>query len=119
MLHADSGALRQVIHNILKNAVEAAESDDAPHIDIDSRTDGESGILTVCNNGKSFSKDMLRHAFDPYVTDKPTGTGLGLPVVKKIIEEHSGRIQLSNRDSDNGACVRITLPLLVNNDAKQ
>ncbi|MCP2041466.1 PAS domain S-box-containing protein [Neisseria sp. HSC-16F19] len=118
MLNADSGALRQVIHNILKNAVEAAESDAAPHIDMNSCTDGENGILTVCNNGKSFSKDMLRHAFDPYVTDKPTGTGLGLPVVKKIIEEHGGRIQLSNRD-DGGACVRMTLPLLVNKDAKQ
>lgn len=118
LIEADSGAMRQVIHNILKNAVEAAEGEAAPQIEIDSHTAQENGILTVCNNGKSFSKDMLRHAFDPYVTDKPTGTGLGLPVVKKIIEEHGGRIQLGNRDS-GGACVRMTLPLLVNNNAKQ
>ena len=75
-------------------------------------------VLTVSNNGKGFSKDMLLHAFDPYVTDKPSGTGLGLPVVKKIIEEHGGRIQLANNEA-GGACVKITLPLLVRNDAKQ
>ena len=50
--------------------------------------DGAEAVLTVCNNGKGFSKEMLHNAFEPYVTDKPTGTGLGLPVVKKIIEEH-------------------------------
>ncbi len=43
-------------------------------------------MLTASNIGKAFSQDILHHAFEPYVTDKPTGTGLGLPVVKKIIE---------------------------------
>ena len=61
---------------------------------------------------------MLLHAFDPYVTDKPGGTGLGLPVVKKIIEEHKGRISLANR-LEGGACVKITVPLLMENDAQQ
>lgn len=69
-------------------------------------------LLTVCNNGKGFSKEMLHNAFEPYVTDKPTGTGLGLPVVKKIIEEHGGRISLSNQN-EGGACVKIALPRLV------
>ena len=58
---------------------------------------------------------MLINAFEPYVTDKPGGTGLGLPVVKKIIEEHGGRISLSN-PPEGGACVRITLPALVESD---
>ena len=115
---ADSGAMRQVIHNILKNAAEAAASDAAPTITLHSHTQQEQMVLTVSNNGKGFSKDMLLHAFDPYVTDKPSGTGLGLPVVKKIIEEHGGRIQLANNEA-GGACVKITLPLLVRNDAKQ
>lgn len=117
-IEADSGAMRQVIHNILKNAVEAAEADPQPTVTLESRTQSEHMVLCVCNNGKSFSKDMLQHAFDPYVTDKPTGTGLGLPVVKKIIEEHGGRIQLANQDN-GGACVTLTLPLLVRSDAKQ
>ncbi|QEY23930.1 sensor histidine kinase [Neisseria animalis] len=106
---ADTTAMRQVLHNIFKNAAEAAEEDDMPQVDVATQNEGGQIVLTVCNNGKSFSKEMLHNAFEPYVTDKPTGTGLGLPVVKKIIEEHGGRISLINQ-SNGGACVRITLP---------
>ena len=109
---ADTGAMRQVLHNIFKNAAEAAEDNPSPHVHIETRSDDTTVILTVANNGKHFSKEMLHHAFEPYVTDKPTGTGLGLPVVKKIIEEHGGRISLSNPAS-GGACVKIALPELV------
>lgn len=117
-VNADSGALRQVIHNLLKNAVEAASADALPHISVTTEINNEHILFYVSNNGKTFSQEMLLHAFDPYVTDKPGGTGLGLPVVKKIIEEHGGRIQISNQK--NGlACVKITLPLQVNRNAKQ
>ncbi len=110
---ADTGAMRQVLHNIFKNAAEAAEDDTSPHVHIETRQDDKHhAILTVTNNGKSFSKEMLHHAFEPYITDKPTGTGLGLPVVKKIIEEHGGRISVSN-PANGGACIRIALPELV------
>ena len=117
-VNADSGALRQVIHNLLKNAVEAAAASDSPEVSIQTELNSEHILFYVSNNGKTFSQEMLLHAFDPYVTDKPSGTGLGLPVVKKIIEEHGGRIQISNQK--NGlACVKITLPLQVNRNAKQ
>ncbi|KDN11563.1 Nitrogen regulation protein NtrY [Snodgrassella communis] len=117
-VNADSGALRQVIHNLLKNAVEAATADSSPEVSILTELNNEHILFYVNNNGKTFSQEMLLHAFDPYVTDKPGGTGLGLPVVKKIIEEHGGRIQISNQK--NGlACVKITLPLQVNRNAKQ
>ena len=117
-VNADSGALRQVIHNLLKNAVEAAAASDSPEVSIQTELNSEHILFYVSNNGKTFSQEMLLHAFDPYVTDKPGGTGLGLPVVKKIIEEHGGRIQISNQK--NGlACVKITLPLQVNRNAKQ
>ena len=118
-IHADTTAMRQVLHNIFKNAAEAAESDPNPQVNIETAlSDDGQAILTVCNNGKSFSKEMLHNAFEPYVTDKPTGTGLGLPVVKKIIEEHGGRISLSNQ-ADGGACVKIALPQLVETYAQQ
>lgn len=118
-IRVDSTAMRQVLHNIFKNAAEAAESDPNPQVNIETALseDGQA-VLTVCNNGKSFSKEMLHNAFEPYVTDKPTGTGLGLPVVKKIIEEHGGRISLSNQ-ADGGACVKIALPQLVETYAQQ
>lgn len=115
---ADTGAMRQVLHNIFKNAAEAAEEDPSPHVHIETRSDEQNVVLTVSNNGKAFSKDILHHAFEPYVTDKPTGTGLGLPVVKKIIEEHGGRISLSN-SAQSGACVKIALPRLVETYAQQ
>lgn len=112
VMYADTTAIRQVLHNIFKNAAEAAEEAAQPEVHIHTdNTDGQI-TLTVTNNGKSFSKDMLANAFEPYVTDKPTGTGLGLPVVKKIVEEHGGRIALSN-PAEGGACVKITLPALV------
>ncbi len=112
VMYADTTAMRQVLHNIFKNAAEAAEEAAQPEVHIHTdNTDGKI-TLTVANNGKSFSKDMLANAFEPYVTDKPTGTGLGLPVVKKIVEEHGGRIALSN-PAEGGASVKITLPALV------
>ncbi len=112
VMYADTTAMRQVLHNIFKNAAEAAEEAAQPEVHIHTdNTDGQI-TLTVANNGKSFGKDMLANAFEPYVTDKPTGTGLGLPVVKKIVEEHGGRIALSN-PAEGGASVKITLPALV------
>lgn len=113
MMAADTTAMRQVLHNIFKNAAEAAEEADVPEVRVKSEA-GQDGriVLTVCDNGKGFGKEMLHNAFEPYVTDKPAGTGLGLPVVKKIIEEHGGRISLSNQDA-GGACVRIILPKTV------
>ena len=112
VMYADTTAMRQVLHNIFKNAAEAAEEAAQPEVHIHTdNTDGKI-TLTVTNNGKSFGKDMLANAFEPYVTDKPTGTGLGLPVVKKIVEEHGGRIALSN-PAEGGASVKITLPALV------
>ena len=118
VVEADAGAMRQVLHNILKNGAEAAAEDEQPKVSIQTAVQDDKVLLNICNNGKSFSEDMLLHAFDPYVTDKPGGTGLGLPVVKKIIEEHKGRISLANRP-EGGACVKITLPLLMENDAQQ
>lgn len=110
---ADTTAMRQVLHNIFKNAAEAAQEDPAPLVKVSTQAAEDNQVLlTVSNNGKSFSKAMLQQAFEPYVTDKPTGTGLGLPVVKKIIEEHGGRISLSNLPA-GGAAVTIALPRLV------
>lgn len=120
-IQADTAAIRQVLHNLFKNGAEAAADNNADRpaqVEISTEHSDNALILTVCDNGKGFSEHMLHHAFDPYVTDKPTGTGLGLPVVKKIIEEHKGRIALSNR-AQGGACVKITLPFPLESHEKQ
>ncbi|RRD90799.1 sensor histidine kinase [Conchiformibius steedae] len=105
LLKADTTAMRQVLHNLLKNAAEAAEAAPHPQVSICTYTDDTgNACLTIANNGKSFSKAMLQNAFEPYTTDKASGTGLGLSVVKKIVDDHKGKISLSNQDG-GGACV--------------
>jgi nitrogen fixation/metabolism regulation signal transduction histidine kinase len=65
--------------------------------------------LSVEDNGPGFPANILRRAFEPYITTKPRGTGLGLALVKKIIDEHDGRIEIVNREGASGATVTIVL----------
>ncbi|MCG7656702.1 sensor histidine kinase [Wielerella bovis] len=110
LLKADTTALRQVLHNLFKNAAEAAISDTRqPETHVSVQKENDTICLIVANNGKSFSPQMLQTAFEPYITDKPSGTGLGLAVVKKIVEEHGGRITLANQEN-GGARVVVYFP---------
>ena len=118
----DATQLRQVIHNLLQNAQDAAT--DRQHLTAAARIDvvteavhyqasnGETRIavrLAISDNGPGFAPKILKRAFEPYVTTKPRGTGLGLAMVKKIIDEHGGRIDIHNRLDTNGAKVLILL----------
>ena len=110
-IRADNTAMRQVLHNLFKNAAEAAVSCDNPQIWVTTQKDDDTVHLLVRNNGKTFPANMLHQIFEPYITDKPTGTGLGLAVVKKIIDEHQGTVWAGN--DDNTALVKVTLPLVM------
>ena len=111
---ADRGRLRQIIHNLLANAIEALEGVREPEIRVETRLverpDGRLAEITVEDNGPGFRPDVIGQVFDPYVTTKSKGTGLGLAIVKKIVEEHGGRIEADNART-GGARVRIELPL--------
>jgi nitrogen fixation/metabolism regulation signal transduction histidine kinase len=63
--------------------------------------------LSVEDNGPGFPANILRRAFEPYVTTKPRGTGLGLAMVKKIVDEHDASIDLTNRLGGAGATVTV------------
>jgi nitrogen fixation/metabolism regulation signal transduction histidine kinase len=65
--------------------------------------------LSVSDNGGGFAEHVKARVFEPYVTTKPKGTGLGLPIVKKIVEEHHGAIRVENI-RPQGARISITLP---------
>lgn len=95
----DAQQLRQVIHNLLQNAQDAALQATEPVVRICTRWSEASQRvrLIVTDSGQGFPPHILQRAFEPYVTTKPRGTGLGLAVVKKIAEEHGARIELSNR----------------------
>jgi nitrogen fixation/metabolism regulation signal transduction histidine kinase len=113
-IEADRGRVRQILNNLVTNALEALEGVGAPLLEISTRlessADGAYAAVTVCDNGPGFQRELLGRVFDPYVTSKPKGTGLGLAIVKKIIEEHGGRIDADNRP-EGGARVRVVLPL--------
>lgn len=104
----DAQQLRQVIHNLVQNALDATTlQSDADRNDDEGvviRTQWASSAqrvrLTVLDHGHGFPEAILKRAFEPYVTTKAKGTGLGLPVVKKIAEEHGARLDVSNRIVD-------------------
>ena len=99
----DAEQLRQVIHNLLQNAQDAtvAAPRDESQQSVVLRTQWNETTrrvrLIVQDHGSGFPDHILKRAFEPYVTTKPRGTGLGLAVVKKIADEHGVRIDISNR----------------------
>jgi nitrogen fixation/metabolism regulation signal transduction histidine kinase len=98
----DAQQLRQVIHNLLQNAQDATEGCAVREVTIRTRWHPESRRvrLVVQDTGAGFPDHILQRAFEPYVTTKAKGTGLGLAVVKKIADEHSARVDLRNRVED-------------------
>lgn len=113
-VEADAGRMRQLLHNLIKNALEAVAGNEAggAQITVSTRVANEDGQtfveLAVRDKGPGFSAEMIDKLFEPYVTTKVKGTGLGLAIVKKIVEEHGGIIQAENAP-EGGADVRIRL----------
>jgi len=113
----DATQLRQIIHNLLRNAEDALEGRDETRILIQTEAVGRQASLTIADNGPGFPVELLPRIFEPYVTTKARGTGLGLPIVKKIVEEHLGTIEISNAP-EGGARIDIRLPLVKEEEAK-
>ncbi|HQZ07725.1 MAG TPA: ATP-binding protein [Burkholderiaceae bacterium] len=121
----DAQQLRQVVHNLLQNAQDAsasapAESDEASPRDVVIRTvwvpTSRRVRLVVQDRGTGFPDNILKRAFEPYVTTKSKGTGLGLAVVKKIADEHGSRIDISNRIEDGKVLgAQVSLSFAVDN----
>jgi nitrogen fixation/metabolism regulation signal transduction histidine kinase len=122
LVMGDATQLRQVIHNLLANAQDALADRPAgsarARIDVKTEAihyrsaDGSEGTavrLAIIDNGPGFAPKILARAFEPYVTSKARGTGLGLPMVKKIIDEHGGRIDIANHVDGSGASIVILL----------
>jgi nitrogen fixation/metabolism regulation signal transduction histidine kinase len=111
---ADRGRLRQVLNNLITNALEAVEGVAGARVAVATQMNSgpapKSAVIMVTDNGHGFDRDMLARVFDPYVTSKPRGTGLGLAIVKKIAEEHGGSIEANNLP-EGGAYVRVVIPI--------
>jgi PAS domain S-box-containing protein len=110
-ISGDATRLRQVIHNLLHNAHDALKNVNHPQIVVHTENRQNSILLSVLDNGIGFPEHLILRAFEPYMTTKEKGTGLGLPIVKKIVEEHGGSITIEQRTT-GGTCINIIFPLL-------
>ena len=108
-IYADPAMLRQVLHNLFQNAIDALTGVENPRILVNTSLGTGGVLLTVRDNGTGIAEGVMGRIFEPYVTTKPKGTGLGLAIVKKIVDEHHGRILVENV-KPHGATVSIVLP---------
>jgi len=131
LVEVDATMIGQALTNIIKNAGEAIETyrekneglEVSPEIRIRLALLGNHARITVADNGIGLPEDRAR-LFEPYVTTRAKGTGLGLPIVKKIVEEHGGSLSLVDAEpfdgaSRFGAMAVIDLPLLAHGAAAQ
>jgi len=113
-IEADVGRLRQLLHNLVKNALEAGDPAKAVILEVAIHCAEKDTCRFVeirfSDNGPGFPEEILGQLFEPYVTTKPKGTGLGLAIVKKIVEEHGGILWAENGER-GGACITLRLPV--------
>ena len=122
LINADMGRMRQLLNNLIKNAIEAIPTGEEGEVSIKTKClkdahETEFLELTVSDSGIGFPAELVGKIFDPYVTSKPKGSGLGLAIVKKIVEEHSGVISAENGEQ-GGALIVIRLPVVHQADSK-
>jgi len=113
-IYADDVRLRQLLHNLIRNSMEATEGLAEPRVEIATRIIETAGKLfaeiRVSDNGPGINPEAMEHLFEPYVTTKNKGTGLGLAIVKKLVEEHGGTVTAENLRS-GGASLNVRLPI--------
>ncbi len=113
-IEADAVRLRQLLHNLIRNAAEALEGQAGGVITITTRQIGTDTArvveILVQDNGPGIDPQLLGRIFDPYVSSRTRGTGLGLAIVRRLVEEHGGEVGAENM-AGGGACIRVTLPV--------
>ena len=103
----DAQLLEQVFFNLIKNAMDAVQ--DGGRIGLSVTVDDNWVGVSVLDNGEGIPEELLGHIFDPYVTTKAKGNGLGLMIVKQIIRAHGGSIECASH-TDEGTCFTVRLP---------
>lgn len=100
--------LRQVLVNILLNSIEALKEREKPRrINIAARCQDGSIIIEIANNGPSIPADIVETIFEPFFTTKKLGTGIGLYICKKVIEDHGGDIRCSSDEDMTTFSIRL------------
>ena len=104
----DPNQLRAALLNLIRNAREAMS--EGGHMVLRVRSVGGEATVEVMDDGTGIPKDIRERLFEPFFSTKPQGTGLGLPMVKQIMEALEGDVSVEAR-SNGGTCVRLSLPL--------
>ncbi len=111
LFNFDKDQMLQVLHNLLQNAQDAINNNPRGLIKIKTLSvkieDQQKIQLSIEDNGPGIDQEILSRVFDPYTTTKAKGTGLGLPIVKKIIQENKATIILNNKNPNNGVVVHL------------
>jgi PAS domain S-box-containing protein len=115
----DESALAEAVAHLVANAAEALTEQKKPKITLSAKPIREGGrdsavLVTVQDNGRGIAPEMRDKVFSPFCTTKARGMGLGLPIVKRTVFDHNGRVDIDT--SDSGTAVRIALPVTVNGD---
>ncbi|MGY8688862.1 MAG: sensor histidine kinase, partial [Verrucomicrobiales bacterium] len=103
----DTNQLKQAFYNIIRNAMQAMSNEG--QLLIHSDMDDYEVVLTFSDNGPGISAEAMAQVFDPYFTTKKSGTGLGLLIVRRVVREHGGEIELTSRPNE-GTRVVVRLP---------
>ncbi len=105
--------LSRAVHNLLLNACEA--SPDGGTVNVASAREGDDAVVEVLDRGCGLAPEVRARLFEPYVSTKARGSGLGLSLVRDIAVQHGGTITLDDREG-GGACARIRLPIATGPD---
>ncbi len=112
-VNADKEMILRVLNNLVSNGIQAVAINVKPMIAISIESDPEFCYVRISDNGSGIPKEQIQTIFEPYFTTKSTGTGLGLAMVKQIVENHGGSIEIE-KTSELGTTVLFTLPRLEN-----
>lgn len=107
----DENQFSRVLLNLIQNAVEAAYKEKLIEIEIACLEKENNVVIEIHDNGDGIAEETREKLFTPFFSTKSGGTGLGLYIVREILETHRGEIDLRNRPTGKGAVVRLTLPL--------
>jgi signal transduction histidine kinase len=109
-VHADGQRLRRVFVNVISNAFEAAEHRSDGRVEVTLSRRGNDAVVDVTDNGEGIAPEARARILQPFFTTKPAGTGLGLVIVKKIMDQHGGRIEIDTTPGI-GTTVRLVIPM--------
>jgi C4-dicarboxylate-specific signal transduction histidine kinase len=104
--------LEQVLVNLIRNALDAVADVARPAIEIAARADDATVRISIADNGPGVPAEVIDRIFDPFVTTKPVGKGLGLglSITYGIVQDFGGRIRAANRPQGGGAELVVELP---------